>query len=225
MQHIDVVLPCRDEATALPTVLAGLPEGFRAVVVDNGSTDGSADVARSLGATVVTEARAGYGAACHRGLLAATSDLVVFCDADASVDLRDLPALCAPLQAGRAGLVLGRRVPTSARAWPPHARVANAVLSVPVSLAARTRLHDLGAVRAGSRAGLLGLQVRDRRSGYPLETVLRAARAGWTLAQVDVPYAPRVGRSKVTGTLAGTLRTVADMSRVLVADAAGAAHR
>lgn len=221
MPSIDVVLPCRDEAAALPTVLAGLPAGFRAVVVDNGSTDGSADVARDLGAVVVTEGRPGYGAACHRGLVEATSDLVVWCDADASVDLRHLPALCAPLLAGHADLVLGRRVPTAGGAWPLHARVANRLLAVPVSVAAGTRLHDLGAVRAGPRAGLLALQVRDRRSGYPLETVLRAARADWRVTEVDVPYAPRIGRSKVTGTVSGTLRAVLDMSHVLAMDAVG----
>ncbi len=217
---LDVVLPCLDEAAALPAVLAGLPGGARAIVVDNGSRDGSVEVARSLGAVVVHEPRQGYGAACHRGLLAATAPLVAFCDADASFDLRDLPRVVGPVERGEADLVLGRRRGPR-QAWPWHARAANLALSVPVSLAARTRLHDLGPMRAARRAELLALGIADRRSGYPLETVLRAAKAGWRVREVDVPYAPRVGRSKVTGTVKGTARAIADMSRILVADGLG----
>lgn len=218
---VDVVLPCLDEVDALPAVLAGLPSGYRAVLVDNGSRDGSADVARRLGAHVVHEPRPGYGAACHRGLEEATADVVAFCDADASLDLRELPRLCADVLSGDADLVLGRRVPASSGAWPWHARVANAVLSVPVSAATRTRLHDLGPMRAARREPLLALAVTDRRSGYPLETVLRAGRSGWRVREVPVGYAPRVGRSKVTGTVLGTARAIADMSRVLVSDGTG----
>lgn len=218
MTRVDVVLPCLNEAGALPRVLAGLPEGYRAIVVDNGSQDGSADVARALGAHVVHEGRPGYGSACHRGLLEATADVVAFCDADASLDLRHLPAVCAAVLAGEADLVLGRRVPVSAAAWPWHARLANRALAVPMSAAARTPLHDLGPMRACRREALLALAILDRRSGYPLETVLRAARAGWRVREVPVPYESRVGRSKVTGTVRGTVRAVADMSRVLVSD-------
>ena len=220
MAVVDVVLPCLDEAAALPVVLAHLPAGYRAIVVDNGSRDGSADVATALGAYVVHEPRPGYGAACHRGLLAATADVVAFCDADASLDLSSLPSVTDDVLASRADLVLGRRVPTSAGAWPWHARLANRALSLPISAAARTPLRDLGPMRACRRDALLDLGVRDRRSGYPLELVLRAGRAGWRIREVDVPYAPRVGRSKVTGTVRGTLRAVGDMSRVLVADGA-----
>lgn len=215
---VDLVLPCLDEATALPHVLAGLPQGYRAIVVDNGSRDGSAEVAAALGAHVVREERPGYGAACHRGLLEATADVVAFCDADASFDLRHLPVVAAAVIDDAADLVLGRRVPASAGVWPWHARIANRVLAVPVSAAARTPLHDLGPMRVCRREPLLALAITDRRSGYPLETVLRAARAGWRIREVPVPYEPRVGRSKVTGTVRGTLRAVVDMSRVLVAD-------
>lgn len=221
MTIVDLVLPCLDEAAALPRVLAGLPEGYRAIVVDNGSRDGSAEVAAALGAHVVHESRPGYGAACHRGLLEATADVVAFCDADASFDLRHLPTVTAAVIAAEADLVLGRRVPATAGAWPWHARLANRVLAVPMSAAARTPLHDLGPMRACRREPLLALGVTDRRSGYPLETVLRAARAGWRLREVEVPYHPRVGRSKVTGTVRGTLRAVADMSKVLASDGAG----
>ncbi len=221
MTTVDLVLPCLDEAAALPAVLAALPPGVRAIVVDNGSRDGSAQVAAAHGAHVVHEARPGYGAACHRGLLEATADVVAFCDADASFDLADLPSVLAPVLAGEADLVLGRRVPTSARCWPWHARLANGLLAVPVSAAAGSRLHDLGPMRACRREPLLALGVGDRRSGYPLETVLRAARAGWRVREVPVPYSPRVGRSKVTGTVRGTARAVLDMSRVLLVDGTG----
>lgn len=221
MAIVDVVLPCLDEADALPRVLAGLPEGCRAIVVDNGSGDGSAQVAAALGATVVDEPRRGYGAACHRGLLEATADVVAFCDADGSLDLRHLLPVAAAVLDGTADLVLGRRVPASAGAWPWHARAANRALAVPVSAVTGTALHDLGPMRACRREPLLALGIRDRRSGYPLETVLRAGRAGWRVAEVPVPYLPRVGRSKVTGTLRGTLVAVADMTRVLVTDGAG----
>jgi glycosyltransferase involved in cell wall biosynthesis len=217
---LDVVLPCLDEAAALPEVLAGLPAGVRAIVVDNGSRDGSAEVARQLGATVVLETRRGYGAACHRGLLEATAAVVAFCDADASLRLSDLPLVAGPVLAGDADLVLGRRM-AGRGSWPWHARLANSVLAVPVSLVARHRLHDLGPLRAAPRERLLELAVTDRRSGYPLETVLRAARAGWRVREVPVPYAPRVGRSKVTGTVRGTAQAVSDMTRVLVADGRG----
>lgn len=217
---VDVVLPCLDEAAALPTVLAGLPVGMRAIVVDNGSVDGSADVARSLGATVVAEPRRGYGAACHRGLLEASAPVVAFCDADASLRLADLARVCRPVVDGAADLVLGRRM-ADRGSWPWHARVANAALSIPVSICARHRLHDLGPLRAAARGPLLALGVDDRRSGYPLETVLRAARAGWRVREVAVPYTPRVGRSKVTGTVRGTAQAVSDMTRVLVAEGRG----
>jgi len=218
---VDLILPCLDEAAALPRVLAGLPAGYRAIVVDNGSSDGSAEVASALGAHVVREDWPGYGAACHRGLLEATADVVAFCDADASLDLRHLPSVCSAVLAGEADLVLGRRVPASAGAWPWHARLANRVLAVPISAAARTPLRDLGPMRACRREPLLALEIADRRSGYPLETVLRAARAGWRIREMPVPYEARVGRSKVTGTMRGTVRAVADMSRVLVSDGTG----
>ena len=216
--NVDVILPCLDEAAALPAVLAGLPAGARAIVVDNGSTDASAEIARSLGATVVHEPRRGYGAACHRGLLEADAAVVAFCDADASLRLADLALICAPVLDGDADLVLGRRI-AARGAWPAHARLANAALALPVSIAARHLLHDLGPMRAAGREALLALGVADRRSGYPLETVLRAARAGWRVREVAVPYSPRIGRSKVTGTLRGTVQAVGDMSRVLASEA------
>ncbi len=212
---VDVVLPCLDEEAALPAVLAGLPPGMRAIVVDNGSRDASADVARAHGATVVSEPRRGFGSACAAGVFAASAPIVAFCDADASLDLSELPSVVDPVTAGQADLVLGRRRPTTAGAWPLHARFANLALATILRRRTGARLHDLGPMRAMRRDRLLALDVRDRRSGYPLELVLRAAVAGWRIAEVDVGYAPRTGRSKVTGTVRGTARAVSDMRRVL----------
>jgi glycosyltransferase involved in cell wall biosynthesis len=212
---VDVVLPCLDEAAALPAVLAGLPPGWRALVVDNGSTDGSAAVAAAHGATVVPEPRRGFGWACAAGLAAATAPVVAFADADASFDLRELPAVCAPVLSGAADLVLGRRRPVSAGAWPVHARAANRLLAARFRAADGRRLRDLGPMRAARRDALAALAVRDRRYGYPLETIVRASAAGWRIAEVDVSYLPRTGRSKVTGTVRGTVGAIRDMRRVL----------
>jgi glycosyltransferase involved in cell wall biosynthesis len=212
---IDVVLPCLDEAGALPWVLSRMPHGFRAVVVDNGSTDGSADVARAAGAYVVHAGEKGYGAACHAGLLSATSEVVCVMDADASLDPRDLPRVAEPVVTGVADLVLGRRRTRSLRAWSPASRLANAALAATVRRRTGLPLRDLGPVRAARRADLIGLDLADRRFGYPLETLVAAHEAGWRIGEVAVTYRARTGRSKVTGTLPGYVRTVRDMRAVL----------
>ncbi|GGT43144.1 hypothetical protein GCM10014713_41200 [Streptomyces purpureus] len=219
---VDVVLPCLDEAEALPWVLARIPADWRALVVDNGSTDGSADVARACGATVVHEPRRGFGAACHAGLLAAEADIVCFCDCDASLDPGLLTGFVTAVSEGRADLVLGRRRPQGRGAWPAHARAGNLALAQMLRRRTGLRLHDLGPLRAARRADLLSLGLTDRRSGYPLQMVVRAADAGWRVSEVDVPYLPRTGRSKVTGTWRGTWQAVRDMSRVLAEPAASA---
>jgi len=211
--RVDVVLPCLNEAAALPSVIAALPAGFTALVVDNGSTDGTAEVARRLGARVVQEPRRGYGAAVHTGLEQATTDLVAVLDADGSIDAAVLPELAAVVMDGVAELAVGRRIPINAAAQPWHARAGNAVVAgilrrrgVPV--------HDLAPVRVASRVGLLGLGIVDRAFGYPLELLLRAAAAGWRVHEIDVAYGPRAGgRSKVSGSVGGTLRAVRDMTR------------
>jgi len=212
---VDVVLPTLDEAAALTLILPRLPPGYRAIVVDNGSTDGSGEVARRLGATVVDEPRRGFGAACAAGLAAATADVVAFCDADGSLDLAHLPLVCNPVLAGAAELVLGARRPEGRGAWPVHARLANRYLARRLRQSTGQQLTDLGPMRAAPRQGLLALAVQDRRSGWPLEQVLRAGHAGWRILEVPVPYRPRTGRSKVTGTVRGTLGAVRDMTAVL----------
>ncbi|MFG2577230.1 glycosyltransferase family 2 protein [Streptomyces sp. NPDC048481] len=212
---VDVVLPCLDEAEALPWVLERIPPGWRAIVVDNGSTDGSPGIARELGARVVHEPRRGFGAACHAGLTAATADVVCFCDCDASLDPALLPSVAGPVLDGVADLVLGRRRPTTLGAWPLHARFANLELARLVRRRTGLRLHDLGPMRAARREALLALDLTDRRSGYPLQMVVRAADAGWRVAETDVSYRPRTGRSKVTGTWRGAWQAVRDMRAVL----------
>jgi len=212
---VDVVLPVLDERRALGQVLAGLPPGYRAIVVDNASTDGSGDLARSLGATVVEERKRGFGAACFAGLLAATAPVVAFCDADGSFDLGQLPLVTGPVLAGESDMVLGARRTSGRGAWPVHARLANRALAFELRRRTGLQLTDLGPMRAASREGLLGLDLVDRRSGWPLEMVLKAAAAGWRLDEVEVRYAPRIGRSKVTGTVRGTARAVRDMALAL----------
>ncbi|WP_282695336.1 glycosyltransferase family 2 protein [Streptomyces sp. CC208A] len=212
---VDVVLPCLDEAEALPWVLARVPAGWRAIVVDNGSSDGSAAIAAGLGARVVEEPRRGFGAACHAGLLASDAEFVCFCDCDASLDPGLLPGLVGSVADGSADLVLGRRRPTGRGAWPAHARAGNLALAWLLRRRTGLRLHDLGPMRAARREALLALGLSDRRSGYPLQMVVRAADAGWRVDEVDVPYLPRAGRSKVTGTWRGTWQAVHDMRKVL----------
>lgn len=212
----DVILPVLDEALAIPDVVAGLPPGYRAIVVDNASTDDSAAVAEACGATVVHEPVRGFGAACFRGLSAATDDVVCFMDCDGSLSGGDLPALVAALEGVPADLVLGARVPEPG-SWPAHARWANRVLALEVRRRTGVRLDDLGPMRVARRESLLALGLMDRRFGWPLEMVLRAAAQGWRIEEVPVGYAPRVGSSKVTGTVRGTVRTVRDMARVAAA--------
>ncbi|GAB2461033.1 glycosyltransferase family 2 protein [Jatrophihabitans fulvus] len=217
MPPVDVVLPCLDEARALPVVLAGLPDGVRAIVIDNGSTDGSDRIAADLGATVVRCAVRGYGAACHAGLEAASAEIVAFCDCDGSLDLADVLRFEAVLRAG-SDLVVARRRPVGRDAMSLSSRVANRELARRIRKRTGARIQDVGPLRAARRVPLLELGLTDRRSGYPAETVVRAADAGWTITQLDVEYRPRIGQSKVTGTLRGTLRAVRDMSAAINRD-------
>jgi glycosyltransferase involved in cell wall biosynthesis len=212
----DVILPALNEAAALPRVLAAMPPGYRAIVVDNGSTDGTADVARQHGALVVHQPVRGFGAACWAGLEAATADIVCFMDADASFDAAELPLVTDPVRDGFTDLMLGTRR-AEAGAWPLHARVANKVLAFEIRRRSHATVTDLGPMRAARRVALLDLGMTDRRSGWPLEMVLRAHRAGWRIDEVPVTYRPRIGRSKVTGTVRGTARAISDMSRLLAA--------
>jgi glycosyltransferase involved in cell wall biosynthesis len=212
----EVILPVLNEAEALSWVLERMPSGFDPIVVDNGSTDGSGVVATRLGARVVSEPRRGFGAACFAGLLAATAPLVCFMDADGSLDPRELRRVVLPVLNDRADLALGARRPAVSGAWPLHARLANLALAAELRRRTGLRLRDIGPMRAARREPLLALGVLDRRFGWPLEMVLRAANAGWRVHELEVGYfARRGGRSKVSGSVRGSLRAVRDMTAAL----------
>ena len=212
---VDVVLPVLNEVEALPWVLSRFPDGYRPLVVDNGSDDDSAALAARLGATVVQEPQRGFGAACWRGLVSATSDIVAFMDCDGSLDPQQLSLVIEPIRNGRADLALGRRRALPG-AWPVHARVANRALALELRRRSGTRLQDIGPLRAAHRRSLLDLGLADRRFGWPLEMVVKAAHADWRIAEVAVDYRPRAGgRSKVSGNLRGSLCAMRDMAAVL----------
>ncbi|WP_151081987.1 glycosyltransferase family 2 protein [Nocardioides cynanchi] len=213
----DLVLPCRDEAGALPALLAEVPHGFAVIVVDNGSTDGTAGVARACGARVVTEPRPGYGAAVHAGVEAATSEWVAVMDGDGSFDPAELPQLLAAVTSGRCDLALGRRRPVARGVWPWHARAGNAAVVWWLRRSVGFPVHDLAPMRVCRRRDLLDLAVADRRFGYPLELLRKATLAGWRLTEYDVSYRPRAAgtTSKVSGSLRGTTRTARDFWKVL----------
>jgi glycosyltransferase involved in cell wall biosynthesis len=211
----EIILPCLDEAEALPAVLTALPTGWPVLVVDNGSTDATAEVASEAGARVVVEPRRGYGAAVHTGLVAARADLVAVLDGDGSLDASVLPAMAEQVRTGTADLAVGRRVPNTARVWPWHARAGNAVIAAML----RRRgvpVHDIGPIRVARRQDLLDLHIADRGFGYPLELLLRAGAAGWRICETPVPYRARAGgRSKVSGSVRGSLRAARDMAGML----------
>jgi glycosyltransferase involved in cell wall biosynthesis len=208
---VQVILPVLDERAALPWVLERMPAGYEPIVVDNGSTDGSGRLAASLGARVVAEPQPGFGAACFAGLRAATDDVVCFMDCDASLDPHELPLVAESVAGGVADLVLGARCGGGSL----HGRIANRALALELRRRTGVRLTDLGPMRAAGREALLELGICDRRFGWPLEMVMRAAAAGWAIEEVPVRELPRRGRSKVTGTVRGSLRAVRDMAAVL----------
>jgi glycosyltransferase involved in cell wall biosynthesis len=213
----DLVLPCHNEGPALPALLAEVPASFSVLVVDNGSTDDTADVARALGARVVHEPRLGYGAAVHAGVEAATRGYVAIMDGDGSFDPGELPRLLDDVVAGRVDMALGRRRPVARGVWPWHARIGNALIVWWLRRSVGFPVHDLAPMRVCRRQPLLDLDVRDRRFGYPLELLKKATLAGWRLSEYDVSYRPRAAGtvSKVSGTVRGTLRVAHDFWKVL----------
>lgn len=211
---VTVVLPCLNEAASLPGVLAAIPDGYRALVVDNNSTDRTADVARDHGAEVVAEAQPGYGAAVHAGVVAAQTPVVAVIDADGSLDPGDLPRLAARLDG--AHMVTGRRRPVPGLTWPWHARLGTAAVCWRLRTRHGLAVHDIAPMRIARRDDLLTLGIVDRRSGYPLELLVRAARANWNVVELDVAYGPRTGgKSKVSGSLKGSVTAAFDFWRVI----------
>lgn len=213
----DLVLPCLDEGPALARLLPSIPAGLRTIVVDNGSTDDTVEVARRLGAVVVHASPPGYGAAVHAGVLAARGRFVAVMDGDASFDPLDLLPLLDDVASGRADLALGRRRPVHRGVWPWHARLGNALVVRWMRWRVGMRVHDLAPMRVCRRADLLALGVEDRRFGYPAELLQKATRAGWRCTERDVAYHPRAAgtRSKVSGSVRGSLRAARDFRRVL----------
>lgn len=207
---VTVVLPCLNEEESLPGVLAAVPVGYRVLVVDNNSTDRTAEVARAGGADVVAESRPGYGSAVHAGIVAATTPIVAVLDADGSLNPADLPAFVDELESG-ADLVIGRRRPTPGLRWPWHARWGTAAVCWRLRTRYGLPVHDIAPMRVARRDSLLALGVTDRRSGYPLELLVRAAAAGWRVVELDVAYGPRTGgKSKVSGSVRGSLTAAVD---------------
>jgi glycosyltransferase involved in cell wall biosynthesis len=212
---VTVVLPCLNEEESLPAVLAAIPAGYRALVVDNNSTDDTAGVAGRHGAAVVVEPRPGYGAAVHTGVVAATTRIVAVIDADGSMDPAELPRLVAALNQG-ADLAIGRRRPVRGLHWPWVARLGTAVMSWRLRTRHGLPVHDIAPMRVARREALLNLGVDDRRSGYPLELLVRAAAAGWRVVEFDVSYGPRTGgKSKVSGSLRGSITAILDFWKVI----------
>ena len=209
------MLPCLDEALPLPGVLAVMPEDYVALVVDNNSTDGTAEVARRCGAQVVTESQPGYGAAVHAGVVAAKTPLVAVIDADGSLDPRDLPMLVEAVEAG-ADMAIGRRRPLPGVGWPWHARLGTAAVCWRLRQRHGMPVHDIAPMRVARRDALLALDVADRRSGYPLELLVKAAAAKWRVVELDVPYGVRTGgKSKVSGSLRGSITASYDFLRTI----------
>lgn len=210
--RIVVIIPALDEERSLPKVLAEIPEDLvnEVFVVDNGSRDRTSDVARAAGATVLNEPRAGYGQACLTGIAALTQsppDIVVFIDGDYSDRAGEMRALVEPIVGDRADFVIGSRVLGSREpgALAPHARWGNWLATWMIRLLYGYRFTDLGPFRAIRYETLLALGMRDRDYGWTAEMQAKAARAGVRAIEVPVSYHRRIGKSKITGTVKGTV--------------------
>jgi glycosyltransferase involved in cell wall biosynthesis len=209
---VAVIIPARNEEVPLPGVIAEIPNGATdtVIVVDNGSTDQTAEVARQAGALVVSESRAGYGYACASGVRAAQklgAEILVFLDGDGSFDPDQIPDLLAPLEAGKADLVLGSRPAGGMEpgAMPAHARFGNWLVARLMRLFYGLPVTDLGPYRAIRSDLLWRLEMQEMTYGWPTEMMVKAARSGAAIVEVPVRYRlRRGGRSKVSGTLRGT---------------------
>lgn len=209
---VSVVIPAYNEQDAIAAVVEGLPPGLvnEVIVVDNGSTDATAARAEAAGARVVKEARRGYGAACYAGFMAARdADVIVFLDGDNSDDPAELPRLLAPVEQGQADLVIGSRLSGSLdpEAMPPHARLGNRLIAWFMRSAYRVHITDIGSFRAVRKDVLLSLGMEQKTFGWPVEMLVKAAGRGARILEVPVSYRKRIGISKVSGTLKGTILT------------------
>ncbi|MEO6212281.1 MAG: glycosyltransferase family 2 protein [Vicinamibacterales bacterium] len=209
--RVSVVIPARNEEAAIGRVIADIPRELvgEVIVVDGGSTDRTREVAAEHGARVIREPRRGYGRACLTGLghIDDAADVVVFLDGDYSDRPVELPRLLAPIAAGRADLVLGSRLSgTRARgALPWHSVVGNRVAAVLIRFLSGVRLTDLGPFRAARPSMLRALTLQEQTYGWPIEMLIKGAARGYRIVEVPVSYHPRIGTSKITGTVRGSL--------------------
>jgi glycosyltransferase involved in cell wall biosynthesis len=208
--RVSVIIPALNEADCIGELAReALAQSVdEVVVVDNGSTDGTANIARQAGARVVSELRRGYGFACAAGVAAADAEALVFLDGDGSLMPDEMPRLIEPLASDRADLALGSRVlgNIAPGAMPPHQRLGNWLASRLMTRLYHVRVTDLGPYRAIKRDLLLRLDMREMTFGWPTEMMVKAARRGARIVEVPVSFHPRrAGRSKVSGTLRGTL--------------------
>jgi glycosyltransferase involved in cell wall biosynthesis len=207
---VSVIIPTHNEAQAIGRVLADLPSDSvtQVIVVDSNSTDGTPDLARSLGAEVIHEPRRGYGRACLTGLANAKNpDVVVFLDGDYSDRPSELPILLAPIIEGRADITLGSRLQDrhSAAALPWHQVLGNRLAASLIRLLYGLKISDLGPFRAARAEVLCVLALEQNTYGWAVEMILKGALAGFRVVEVPVSYHPRVGKSKISGTLKGTI--------------------
>ncbi|WP_291296226.1 glycosyltransferase family 2 protein [Elioraea sp.] len=224
--RVGLVIPARDEADALPRVLPALPPWLaQVIVVDNGSRDGTAAVARSLGAEVVSEPRRGYGRACLAGIAALAPGIttVVFMDADASDKPEEMAFLLAPLARGDADLVIGSRTRGQSEqgALTPQQRFGNALACMLIRAVWGVGFTDLGPFRAIDRSALARLSMQDETWGWTVEMQVRAARLGLAVAEIPVGYRKRIGQSKISGTVSGSVRAGAKILYVIGREAIG----
>jgi len=208
--RVSVIIPTHNEAQAIGRVLADLPSDLvtEVIVVDSNSTDGTPDLARSMGAQVIQESRRGYGRACLTGLANCQSpDVVVFLDGDYSDRPSELPILLAPIVEGRADITLGSRLRdrSSAAALPWHQVLGNRLASSLIGLLYGLKISDLGPFRAARAEVLRALALEQTTYGWAVEMILKGALAGFRVVEVPVSYHPRIGKSKISGTLKGTI--------------------
>jgi glycosyltransferase involved in cell wall biosynthesis len=204
---VSVIIPTHNEAGAIERVLADLPRDLATeiIVVDSNSNDGTPEIAAKMGARVIQEPRRGYGRACLTGLAAANSpDVVVFLDGDYSDRPAELPLLLAPIAEGRADITLGSRR-GSAGAMPWHQVLGNRLAASLIRLLYGLNITDLGPFRAGRADVLRSLALEETTYGWAVEMILKGARAGYRVIEVPVSYYPRIGKSKIGGTLKGTI--------------------
>jgi len=205
--RVSVIIPTHNEAQAIARVLADLPSDLttEVIVVDSNSTDGTTEIAARTGARVLQEPRRGYGQACLTGLAAANSpDVVVFLDGDYSDRPSELPLLLAPIAEGRADIVLGSRL-GSAGAMPWHQTFGNRLAAGLINMLYDLQIKDLGPFRAARADTLRALALEETTYGWAVEMILKGALAGFRVAEVPVSYHPRIGKSKISGTLTGTV--------------------